>query len=49
MQAVKQGFQDLGASSLQSAHDLLRSDVLRLEVRTGAAQLEGGIHGLLYS
>lgn len=33
MQAVKQGFQDLGASSLQSAHDLLRSGVLRLEVR----------------
>lgn len=32
MQAVKQGFQDLGASSLQSAHDLLRSNVLRLEV-----------------
>lgn len=32
MQAVKQGFQDLGASSLQSAHDLLRSGVLRLEV-----------------
>lgn len=32
MHAVKQGFQDLGASSLQSAHDLLRSDILRLEV-----------------
>lgn len=32
MQAVKQGFQDLGASSLQSAHDLLRKGVLRLEV-----------------
>ncbi|KAB2601851.1 inosine-5'-monophosphate dehydrogenase 2-like [Pyrus ussuriensis x Pyrus communis] len=40
MQAVKQGFQDLGASSLQSAHDLLKSSVLRLEVRTGAAQVE---------
>ncbi|KAL3508237.1 hypothetical protein ACH5RR_027638 [Cinchona calisaya] len=48
MQAVKQGFQDLGASSLQSAHELLRSGVLRLEVRTGAAQVEGGIHGLVY-
>lgn len=47
MQAVKQGFQDLGASSLQSAHELLRSNVLRLEVRTGAAQVEGGIHGLV--
>ncbi|KAK9266671.1 hypothetical protein L1049_005507 [Liquidambar formosana] len=47
MQAVKQGLQDLGASSLQSAHDLLRSRVLRLEVRTGAAQVEGGVHGLV--
>lgn len=47
MHAVKQGFQDLGASSLESAHDLLRSGVLRLEVRTGAAQVEGGVHGLV--
>ncbi|KAI8007051.1 Inosine-5'-monophosphate dehydrogenase [Camellia lanceoleosa] len=47
MQAVKQGFQDLGAPSLQSAHELLRSSVLRLEVRTGAAQVEGGVHGLV--
>ncbi|KAE9590506.1 hypothetical protein Lal_00023364 [Lupinus albus] len=47
LQAVKQGFQDIGACSLQSAHDLLRSKELRLEVRTGAAQVEGGIHGLV--
>ncbi|ONM09304.1 Inosine-5'-monophosphate dehydrogenase 1 [Zea mays] len=47
MQAVKQGLQDLGADSVQSAHDLLRSETLRLEVRTGAAQAEGGIHGLV--
>lgn len=47
LQAVRQGFQDIGASSLQSAHDLLRSRVLRLEVRSGAAQVEGGIHGLV--
>ncbi|CAH1452634.1 unnamed protein product [Lactuca virosa] len=47
MHAVKQGFQDLGASSLHSAHDLLRCGVLRLEVRTGAAQVEGGVHGLV--
>lgn len=32
LQAVRQGFQDIGASSLQSAHDLLRSRELRLEV-----------------
>nr|CAD1819583.1 unnamed protein product [Ananas comosus var. bracteatus] len=47
MQAVKQGFQDLGASSVRSAHDLLQSEVLRLEVRTGAAQVEGAVHGLV--
>ncbi|KAM1988162.1 hypothetical protein ACFX15_035331 [Malus domestica] len=47
MQAVKQGFQDLGASSLESALDLLKSSILRLEVRTGAAQVEGGVHGLV--
>ncbi|XP_021275703.1 inosine-5'-monophosphate dehydrogenase 2 [Herrania umbratica] len=47
MQAVKQGFQDLGASSLPSAHELLKSGTLRLEVRTGAAQVEGGVHGLV--
>ncbi|KAF5477230.1 hypothetical protein F2P56_003893 [Juglans regia] len=47
LQAVKQGFQDLGASSLQSAHDLLRSGILRVEVRSGAAQVEGGVHGLV--
>ncbi|CAI0554649.1 unnamed protein product [Linum tenue] len=46
MQAVKQGFQDLGASSLPSAHELLRSQTLRLEVRTGAAINEGGVHSL---
>ncbi|KAL8246152.1 hypothetical protein R6Q59_007368 [Mikania micrantha] len=47
MQAVKQGFQDLGANSLQAAHELLRSGTLRLEARTGAAQIEGGVHGLV--
>ncbi|KAK4790342.1 hypothetical protein SAY86_017646 [Trapa natans] len=46
MQAVKQGFQDLGACSVQDAHELLAS-TLRLEVRTGAAQVEGGVHGLV--
>ena len=39
MQAVKQGFQDLGADSLQSAHDLLRSETLRLEVFLGCTQV----------
>ncbi|KAB2617083.1 hypothetical protein D8674_012952 [Pyrus ussuriensis x Pyrus communis] len=30
----------------KSAHDLLKSSVLRLEVGTGAAQVEGGVPGL---
>eukprot|EP00262_Sarcandra_glabra_P013758 TRINITY_DN3880_c0_g1_i1.p1 TRINITY_DN3880_c0_g1~~TRINITY_DN3880_c0_g1_i1.p1 ORF type:complete len:502 (-),score=68.79 TRINITY_DN3880_c0_g1_i1:390-1895(-) len=47
MHAVKQGFQDLGASSVLSAHNLLKTKVLRLEVRTGAAQVEGGVHDLV--
>ncbi|KAF6136582.1 hypothetical protein GIB67_029752 [Kingdonia uniflora] len=47
MQAVKQGFQDLGATSIQSAHNLLRSGALRLETRTAAAQREGGVHDLV--
>ncbi|XP_031125979.1 inosine-5'-monophosphate dehydrogenase-like [Ipomoea triloba] len=52
MQALKQGFQDIGVSSIQSAHQHLRSGATRLEVRTGAAQTEGGIqeggaHGLV--
>ncbi|KAI4375580.1 hypothetical protein MLD38_013434 [Melastoma candidum] len=46
MQAVKQGFQDLGYQSMKDAHDSL-STTLRLEVRTGAAQIEGGVHGLI--
>lgn len=47
MHAVKQGFQDLGVSSLQDAHNNCKSGVLRLETRTGAAQVEGGVHGLI--
>uniref|UniRef100_A0A0C9S9I7 Inosine-5'-monophosphate dehydrogenase n=1 Tax=Wollemia nobilis TaxID=56998 RepID=A0A0C9S9I7_9CONI len=46
MHAVKQGFQDLGVSSLQAVHKNCRTGVLRLEVRTGAAQVEGGVHDL---
>ncbi|KAL4188013.1 hypothetical protein AMTRI_Chr09g21750 [Amborella trichopoda] len=47
MQAVRQGFQDLGVSSIQSAHDHCRSGALKLEVWFGAAQVEGGIHDLV--
>ena len=43
---VKQGFQDLGANSLLKAHHLLETGELTMEVRTGAAQREGGIHDM---
>jgi len=43
---VKQGFQDLGANSLSKVHDLLATGELTMEVRTGAAQREGGIHDM---
>jgi len=43
---VKQGFQDLGASSLVKVHDMLATGDLLMELRTGAAQREGGIHDM---
>eukprot|EP00850_Spirogloea_muscicola_P011083 SM000067S20360 [mRNA] locus=s67:533399:537596:+ [translate_table: standard] len=60
MQAVKQlpelachfleaqGFQDLGVRDLPAARAALDAGDIRLEVRTGAAQMEGGIHGLVF-
>ncbi|EFJ09536.1 hypothetical protein SELMODRAFT_165452 [Selaginella moellendorffii] len=47
MQAVKQGFQDLGVKSVKEAHKALYDGHIRLEVRSGAAQVEGGVHGLV--
>jgi IMP dehydrogenase len=46
MQAVRQGFQDLGARGVAQAHAALHSGGQRLEARTGAAQAEGGVHDL---
>mmetsp|Transcript_17765 Transcript_17765/g.45067 ORF Transcript_17765/g.45067 Transcript_17765/m.45067 type:complete len:508 (+) Transcript_17765:102-1625(+) len=45
-QAVKQGYQDLGTCSTEVAHKFLRSGKMRLEVRSGAAQAEGGVHDM---
>jgi len=47
LHAVKQGFQDLGTPSISAAHDALVAGSIRLEVRTGAAQKEGGVHDLV--
>lgn len=46
VQAVKQGFQDLGAKSIGEAHAALLTGKQRLEARTGAAQAEGGVHDM---
>jgi IMP dehydrogenase len=46
-QAVKQGFQDLGAKDLEGCRKLLYSGSMRMEGRTQAAQAEGGVHDML--
>jgi IMP dehydrogenase len=46
-QAVKQGFQDLGAKDLPGCKQLLYSGVMKMEGRTQAAQAEGGVHDML--
>ncbi len=46
MQAVRQGFQDLGARSIPAAHAALAGGVMRVEARSTAAQAEGGIHDM---
>ena len=43
---VKQGFQDLGTESIKRAHDILSNGTMTMEVRSGAAQQEGGIHDM---
>ncbi|KAK9822919.1 hypothetical protein WJX74_004496 [Apatococcus lobatus] len=46
LQAVKQGFQDLGARDLHDAQERLANGTTRLECRTGAAQAEGNVHDM---
>ncbi|KAG2447642.1 hypothetical protein HYH02_007560 [Chlamydomonas schloesseri] len=46
-QAVKQGFQDIGANSIKMARDMLYNGAMRMEARTNAAQAEGNVHDML--
>jgi IMP dehydrogenase len=46
LQGAKHGLQDIGAASLTEIHDMLYDGRLRLELRSPAAQREGGVHGL---
>ena len=43
---VRHGFQDVGVQSVQELHDTMRKGLLRFQVRTPAAQMEGNVHSL---
>jgi IMP dehydrogenase len=45
-QAARQGFQDLGSSSIERARERLYDGSQRLEARTNAALKEGGVHDM---
>lgn len=45
-QSIRHGLQDAGASSLEELHKRLFDGRLRFEVRSSAAQKEGGVHDL---
>lgn len=45
-QALRQGFQDIGAKSVPALHAMLNSGELRFDTRSPAAQAEGGVHSL---
>jgi IMP dehydrogenase len=46
VQGVKHGMQDLGEKSLDAVKEALYSGFLRFELRSPAAQREGGVHNL---
>jgi IMP dehydrogenase len=46
MQGVRHGLQDAGIKSVADARERLYSGKLRFEIRSPAAQKEGGVHGL---
>merc|ERR1719261_2317427 len=45
-QGMKHGLQDIGAKSLDKLREMLYNGELRFEIRSPAAQREGGVHGL---
>jgi len=46
IKGIHHGFQDAGFQTLDEARQKLRSGEMRFEVRSPAAQKEGGVHGL---
>jgi IMP dehydrogenase len=45
-QGVRHGLQDAGLKTLTEVHEYLYSGKIRFEIRSPAAQKEGGVHGL---
>lgn len=45
-QGVRHGMQDIGAKTVDELQQMLRRGELRFELRSAAAQREGGVHGL---
>jgi len=45
-QGIQHGMQDIGSISVDRLHQDLYSGHLRFEIRSPAAQREGGVHGL---
>eukprot|EP00440_Ansanella_granifera_P018816 gb/GFBE01020441.1/.p1 GENE.gb/GFBE01020441.1/~~gb/GFBE01020441.1/.p1 ORF type:complete len:541 (+),score=143.02 gb/GFBE01020441.1/:1-1623(+) len=45
-QGLRHGMQDIGAKSVEDLQCMLREGKLRFELRSAAAQREGGVHGL---
>lgn len=43
---IRHGMQDIGAKSITVLQEMLREGQLRFELRSAAAQREGGVHGL---
>lgn len=46
MQGVRHAFQDLGCSNVPAMHQNMRTGKLRFELRSLAAQMQGGVHSL---
>jgi len=43
---VQHSFQDIGVRSTKELKDKVKAGVMRFELRTASAQVEGGVHGL---
>jgi len=46
VQGIKHGMQDIGSKSTQELNEKRSNGMLRFEIRSAAAQREGGVHGL---